>query len=67
LAHQTKEIREAALELMSVVFENCEDSVDTFCNNLTALRPLQLKEVKETLEMLHKDYSNPNLIKIFDS
>jgi len=52
---------------MSVVFENCEDSVDTFCNNLTALRPLQLKEVKETLEMLHKDYSNTNLIKIFDS
>ena len=47
LDHKDKKIRDLAIQLISIVFENCEDDLETFCANCKGLRPVQLKDLKE--------------------
>jgi hypothetical protein len=49
LPHNVKELRDLSLTLIKNIYENCLDDVSTFCNNIKCLRPIQLKELKETL------------------
>lgn len=66
LGHSAKEIRDLAIQLISIVYENCEDDLDTFCSNCKGLRPVQLKDLKEQLATLEKNSNAEYLVKLFD-
>lgn len=40
LTNPNKEIRDSAFSLMIYVFQNCEDDIKTFTNNIKNLRPV---------------------------
>jgi hypothetical protein len=40
LGHQTKEVRDFAIQLVCYVYQNCEDDLNTFCSNIKGLRPV---------------------------
>lgn len=47
LGHNLKEIRDQANQLIVFIYQNCEDDVDTLCHNLSGLRPVQIKDIKD--------------------
>lgn len=40
LGHNLKEIRDQANQLITFIYQNCEDDIETFCHNLSGLRPV---------------------------
>ena len=66
LGHSAKEIRDLAIQLISIVYENCEDDLETFCANCKGLRPVQHKDLKEQLSTLQKNQRAEYLVKLFD-
>lgn len=54
LAHSSRELRDLAHTLMAHIYENCEDDLSTFCSHIKSLRPIQLKELKDSLSEYQK-------------
>jgi hypothetical protein len=66
LSNSNKDVREYAIQLVTFVYVNCEDDINTFCSNLKNLRPVQLKELKDSLANNKKENGNEYQVKLFD-
>lgn len=66
LSNPNKDIRDSAFNIMVYVYKHCEDDLNTLISNLKNLRPVQLKEIKEQLSAVDKNYSSEYLVKLFE-
>jgi len=49
VGHTNKEIKDTSIELIVEIYKLCNDDANAFIRNLKALRPIQVKEVKDIL------------------
>ena len=54
LSQKNKELRDLAMHILQHVYQRCGDNVETFVANCKNLRPVQIKEINETLSKLEK-------------
>jgi hypothetical protein len=52
--------------LITFVYKHCEDDLNSFCANVKTLRPVQLKELRETLSGVEKSKDSEFLVRLFD-
>jgi hypothetical protein len=59
-------VRDDAFTLITFIYQNCEDDANTFCSHFKNLRPVQLKELKEQLQVTKKNEDCDFLVKLFE-
>ena len=67
LAHSSRELRDHAHSLMAHIYENCEDDLAVFCANVKSLRPIQLKELRDSLAEHQKNTRADYLVRLFSA
>jgi hypothetical protein len=61
VGHTNKEIKDTAIELIVEIYKLCNDDANAFIRNLKALRPIQVKEVKDILSEIKKTASSAGI------
>lgn len=64
VGHTNKELKDVAIEVLIEVYKVSVDDSNAFIRNLKALRPIQLKEVKDLLQEIEK-LQTPSLVNLF--
>lgn len=64
MGHTNKELKDVAIEILIEIYKMSQDDPTAFIRNLKALRPIQLKEVKDLLQEIEKN-KLPNLVNLF--
>ena len=54
LSQKNKELRDLAMQILQHIFVRCGDDIETFVANCKNLRPVQTKEIKDSLGKLEK-------------
>lgn len=67
LSQKNKELRDLAMQILQHVYVRCTDDAATFVANCKNLRPVQIKEIKESLTKLDKSQKLGHQIKLFEN